>query len=142
MSIMSDSVRQEVLQFLDKLENPITATFYPKTNDPASDAMQQLLEELGRLTPQFRVDTQDGVPEPVYPETAADMQSSVTVLARTGSKSGVRYLGFPGGHEFGTFLEDLLLLSTEGPSGLSPETLAFVEGLQTPIHLQVFVTPT
>ena len=76
--------------------------------------------------------------------TRSDCSSLPDELARDGdvrTDYGVRFAGIPSGHEFSTLIHDLILVSGRD-SGLSPETRAFLKGLEKPVHLQVFVTPT
>jgi glutaredoxin-like protein len=54
---------------------------------------------------------------------------------------GIRLYGIPSGHEFTSLVHDLVLASTRD-SGLNAKTRAFLAGLDKPVHLQVFVTPT
>jgi alkyl hydroperoxide reductase subunit AhpF len=142
MAMLTGDIKRAVEQFLARMDQPVVARFYPKPGDPASDALNELLDELAAITDRLRIERVSEPPTPVPPETAEDLESSVTIVGRPGELSGIRYLGFPGGHEFGRFLEDIVNLSTNQPPRLSPSARAFLEGLTTPIHLQVFVTPT
>ena len=54
---------------------------------------------------------------------------------------GIRYYGIPSGYEFSTLVQDVLMIG-EGDPALSDDTEAWLADLDTPIHLQVFVTPT
>ncbi|MEM0383625.1 MAG: thioredoxin family protein [Candidatus Caldarchaeum sp.] len=54
---------------------------------------------------------------------------------------GVRYFGLPAGYEFAALLEDLNDVS-RGKSRLSPSTVERLKRINTPVHIQVFVTPT
>lgn len=66
----------------------------------------------------------------------------VPAIAVVGAKDyGVRYYGIPAGHEFGTLLEDIIDVS-EGTTDLSEETLQQLARIDSPVHIQVFVTPT
>jgi glutaredoxin-like protein len=58
-----------------------------------------------------------------------------------GKDQGLRFYGMPSGYEFMTFLDVLLRLSGRD-SGLSEESRKALKGLNHPVHLQVFVTPT
>jgi len=53
----------------------------------------------------------------------------------------VRYFGMPSGYEFAAFLEDIIDAS-KGTTRLSPTTKEKLKEIKTPIHIQVFVTPT
>lgn len=55
--------------------------------------------------------------------------------------TGVRFFGVPLGYEFSTLVEAVIGAS-RGETGLAPETQRWLESLDRPLHLQVFVTPT
>jgi glutaredoxin-like protein len=54
---------------------------------------------------------------------------------------GIRYYGIPSGYEFGTLIEDLIMVSRR-TSGLSSHAIEHLKEVDTPVHVQVFVTPT
>ena len=54
---------------------------------------------------------------------------------------GIQYSGIPSGHEFSTLINDILLVSGRD-SGLSEQARDFLQKLEKPLHMQVFVTPT
>ncbi len=55
---------------------------------------------------------------------------------------GIRFAGLPSGYEFSSLIEAIRLVGGAMTPSLQPTTLAFLESLNTPLHLQVFVTPT
>ena len=59
----------------------------------------------------------------------------------TAPGTGVRFIGLPGGYEFSTLLADIIDVS-KGRTDLSPAARVAVQAIQTPVHIQVFVTPT
>jgi glutaredoxin-like protein len=73
-----------------------------------------------------------------------DKAPTVVIAAQNGDRIidyGIRYAGIPAGYEFSALIRDLLLVS-DRDSGLNESTRAFLKGLNQPVHLQVFVTPT
>lgn len=142
MALMPDDVKQQVTEHLANLEEPVTMEFFPEPGHPASDAMHQLLDELAALSPKLTVERHPGPASPVAPETADEVESSVTQLKVGGRPTGVRYLGFPGGHEFATFIDELIQVSQQKAPELSSDTVTFLQSLTKPLHLEVFVTPT
>lgn len=142
MALMSDDVKSEVKEFLQQLERPVTVAFYPVAGDPASDAMQELWHDLSDLNPKLVIEPKGDRPDPIYPETPEELESSVSVFSVDGQPTGIRYLGFPGGHEFGAMLEALRDVSRNTVPELTEGTRAYLEHVTTPIHLEVFVTPT
>lgn len=54
---------------------------------------------------------------------------------------GIRFYGIPSGYEFVSLLETIRTVST-GEHGMGDETVERIKGIDTDVHLQVFVTPT
>ena len=54
---------------------------------------------------------------------------------------GVRFYGIPSGYEFASLLEAIRMVGSDNVE-LQPATQAFLTELSTPLHLQVFVTPS
>jgi alkyl hydroperoxide reductase subunit AhpF len=66
----------------------------------------------------------------------------VPAIAVLGARDyGIRFLGIPSGYEFMSLL-DAILVASKGESGLSEASRAMLAGLESPVTLQVFVTPT
>jgi hypothetical protein len=55
--------------------------------------------------------------------------------------TNVRFIGLPGGYEFSTLLADVIDVS-KNRTDLSPAGRAAVQAIESPVHIQVFVTPT
>jgi alkyl hydroperoxide reductase subunit AhpF len=55
--------------------------------------------------------------------------------------NGIRFSGIPAGHEFSAFIHSIISVSRQEP-GVSQETQAFLDSLQSPVHLEIFTTPT
>ena len=142
MALLSDEVQEQVRTLWADLEKPVTFHFHPRPGDSASDAMENLLGELADLSPQLSVRRHEGMADPLPPETASEMVSSVASISVDDAPTGVRFLGFPGGHEFGTMVHMVRSVSRGEPPAVSPETAAAIRALTTPLHLQVFVTYT
>ena len=142
MSLMTDDVKAEVQQFLDGLDKPVTVNVHPVAGNPASDAVEELWRDLSAINPKVVVAVKAERPQPLAPETADDLESAVTTFSVDGDDTGIRYLGFPGGHEFGPMLQTLRDLSTDTPPELSAAARDYLSQLKQPLHLEVFVTPT
>ncbi len=54
---------------------------------------------------------------------------------------GVRFYGIPSGYQFASLLEAIRMAGSDNVE-LQPGTQAFLTELSTPLHLQVFVTPS
>jgi glutaredoxin-like protein len=71
---------------------------------------------------------------------APDEGSSETVATAVELAANVRFLGLPGGYEFSTLLADIVDVSKDR-TDLSEAARAVVRAIETPVHIQVFVTP-
>ena len=63
------------------------------------------------------------------------------VILSDGIDTRMRLYGAPTGYEFVGLVEAILVAGT-GKIDFQPETMAWVQAVTTPIHLQVFSTPT
>ncbi|MBX5465951.1 MAG: hypothetical protein K6U14_00440 [Firmicutes bacterium] len=142
MPLITEAVAPHVREALRGLHTPVTLKFHPHPASPASEAMEQLLAELTAFSDKLVVEKVPDLPDPVPPEESADLEGSVTEVWVDGHPTGIRYLGFPGGHEFGAFLEALVAVSTHAEPRLAPSTREWLASLRQPLHLEVFVTPT
>lgn len=142
MAIISEDIRADVQNFLKDMRETVSVDFYPQAQSPANAPMHDLLQELHELAPQIAVVEHESSAKPVPPQTPEDVEGPVTTFSVGGNFTGIRYLGFPGGQEFTTFLQDLVDLSTEEDVHLTAATKEWLAGLNQPLHLEVFVTPT
>jgi glutaredoxin-like protein len=105
---------------------------------------RELAEEVGGLSDRIEVEIYDLVEdEDVAEDFNVDKIPALAVM-RGGADPkdyGIRYFGIPSGYEFATLIEDIKMVAS-GESGLSAETKAKVATLTSPVHMQVFVTPT
>lgn len=142
MPIIQDNIRPDVLAFLQDMRDPVTVDFYPHPQNPATEPMLDLLRELHGMAPAIHVIEHENSQTLAGPDNEEAIEGPVTTLSVGDQFSGIRYLGFPGGQEFTTFLEDLVDLSSGHALTLSTATQEWLKGLDKPLHLEVFVTPT
>jgi glutaredoxin-like protein len=74
---------------------------------------------------------------------AIDKTPAIVVLGGPAGETdfGIRIFGAPDGYEFATLVEDVRMASL-GEVDLMPATIDVLTRLTTPLHIQVFVTPT
>lgn len=99
-----------------------------------------LVNELGQLSEKLTVEVVNFHTEKAKVEEYGIAR--IPAIAIVGAKDyGVRYYGIPAGFEFRALLEDIVDVS-KGSTDLSEESLQMAERIDTPVHIQVFVTPT
>ncbi len=145
-NILDRSVVSQVQEVFAELKEPVQLLYFRSGQDcEYCDETQQLLEELAGVDPLIGVSVHDlRSDRELSKQFKVDKPSTIVVAARDGAEVldlGIRFAGVPSGHEFSTLINDILLVSRRD-SGLSPATRDFLKGLEQPLLLQVFVTPT
>jgi glutaredoxin-like protein len=56
-------------------------------------------------------------------------------------EKNIRIFGIPSGYEYASFIEAIVDVS-KGSTSLKPATIEALKAIDTPIHIQTFVTPT
>ena len=149
MPVLGTSLASQLLDAFATLTSPVTLAVF---TDSSADAMtretcavtRQLVEELAETAGAFlSVEAHDLATEPgVAAGCAVDKVPAVIVLGGMGRRDvGIRFFGVPSGYEFGTLVEAIRMVSRGAP-GLAQSTLDALSRLRTPIHIQVYVTPT
>jgi alkyl hydroperoxide reductase subunit AhpF len=153
MALLNDSVRKQVQEMLGRLEAPVRLLMFTQGEnkgegvtlecDMCSDT-RQLLDEIAGLSDKITLEVRDFVGDKSLADAyKIDKIPAVAVLADGVEPVdyGIRLFGIPAGYEFGTLIEDILLVGRR-KADLNPDTLAALAKLDRPVHFQVFVTPT
>jgi alkyl hydroperoxide reductase subunit AhpF len=142
MALLTDDVASQLKEEFQSLQEPVTlAVAFQALQDPESENVKRLLEEVAALDPKLSVEPvnfvldQDRVLALGFTRTPA-----IAVLGKD-KDHGIRFYGMPSGYEFGTLIDAILLVS-RGDSGLGEETKAALKEIARPVHVQVFSTPT
>ena len=144
--LLNEQVVSQISQTFEQMKEPVQILFFgSQDNCEYCTDTRQLLEEVAAIDEKLSLsvyDLQDNADmaikfninkTPAIVITAMD-NGQVTDL-------GIQYSGIPAGHEFGTLINDIVLVSGRD-SGLSAEAREYLKNLDKPLHLQVFVTPT
>lgn len=149
MPILNARQQAQLGEVFAALPHPVTLLLFVTTDEDASCASCQdarnLLDELVSISDgQLRLEVQDLAQHPgeavLY---GIDSAPAVVVLGDESGRRdfGIRFFGSPNGYEFASLIEDIRMASS-GMTDLSTQTLAALSHLTSPLHLQVFVTPT
>lgn len=142
MALLTQDVEEKVKEYLAAMDHEVTLEFYPRAGNAASDMVKDLWGEIAALSSKLTIKGHDDAVTLVAPDTTEDLESAVTELSVEGKATGIRYLGIPGGHEFGAFLETLVAVSKDETPEIGAEVAQYLKDVQSPLHLYVFVTPT
>lgn len=149
MNFFDKETTDEVTRFLDeKVPNGGSArllTFGTKarSNCQYCDEVEQLSDELagisnGRVRAEHYVIEEAGE----LAERLKVKRAPATIVTDARGELSMKFYGIPSGHEFGALLEDLADAAGGDTPKLNAETVQFLQKLEKPIHLQVFVTPS
>ncbi|RMI19222.1 MAG: glutaredoxin [Calditrichaeota bacterium] len=141
MAFLKEQDRIEIRKRLEGLQNPVKLVFFTQELECMyCKETHQLLQELAELSDKLTLEVYNFAIDREMAEKFSIDKIPATVVM--GEKDyGIRFYGIPSGFEFSTLLEDILMVS-RGDSGLSEETRKALKAITTPVHLQVFVTPT
>ncbi len=142
MGLIDDEVRAQLQQEFAGLVNPVRlAVCFQTLADPDSEDVRRLVEELCSLDPRLTYEPVNFVLDKERVEALRLARTPGIAVLAEARDPGIRFYGVPSGYEFGTLVDAVLDVS-RGESLLQPATLAALEALPGPVHLQVFSTPT
>jgi alkyl hydroperoxide reductase subunit AhpF len=145
-SLLNESVSAQIREIFAGLTQPVHLIFFGSNQncDYCGDT-RQLMEEVTALSDTLSLNIYDlNADLEIARQYQMDKAPGIVIAAKDGDEItdlGIRYAGIPSGHEFSSFIQDIVIASGRD-SGLSAATRAFLKALTKPVHLQVFFTPT
>jgi len=141
MAILQENDRKEIAKQLENMVNPVKLILFTQELEcQYCRETRQLLEELSSISDKLDLEVYNFVTdEEKAKEFTVDKVPATIVM---GEKDyGIKFYGIPSGYEFASLLSDINMVS-RGDSGLSEDSRKKLAELKSPIHLQVFVTPS
>jgi glutaredoxin-like protein len=143
MPLMDQDTQNQVRDLLAALTSPVTLQVF--TQQFECDYCKetcQIVDEVAELSDLVSVQVSDFVDDKALAESlGVEKIPAVVVLSEGGKDYGIRFFGIPSGYEFTSLLEAIILVGT-GAVSITDSARAFLDSLDEPLHLQVFVTPT
>jgi alkyl hydroperoxide reductase subunit AhpF len=144
-TFLDQSLQEQLTKIFAELLHPVKVVFFSTTEKcDYCEQIEGLLAEVVDLSDKLSLQTLDITENQDRAKEYDVAEAPVFIL--TGEDQGkeldyhIRFYGMPGGHEFTSLINDLILVSRRD-SGLAPETRSFLKTLKEPVHLQVFVLP-
>lgn len=143
MPLMDQDTQNQVRDLLAALTSPVTLQMFTQQFEcDYCKETRQIVDEVAALSDLVSVQVSDFVDDKALAESlGVEKIPAVAVLGEGGKDYGIRFFGIPSGYEFTSLLEALILVGT-GAVSITDSTRAFLDSLDEPLHLQVFVTPT
>jgi len=140
---LDDNLKDDIRKRLSPLTKKVKLIYFTQELECSfCRETKQLLQELSETSDliefevkNFLIDKED------VEKFNVDKIPAIILLDENRIDYGIRLFGIPSGYEFSSLLEDILLLGT-GEHGLSENIVEQVKNIKSPVHLQVFVTPT
>lgn len=141
MPLLKESDRTEVAKIFEALTEPVRLVNFTQAFecDGCANA-HQLMEEVASLSGKISLEVFDFQKDREKVAEYGVTRIPATVVA--GDRDyGIRFYGVPGGYEFSSLLESILMVSQRS-SGLADKLREKAASIDKPVHLQVLVTPT
>ncbi len=144
--LLDENIVSQVREVFEQLDQPVEVLFFGrKTDCEYCDDTLQLVEEVVAISNKLSLKIYDIEEDPELAlEYNVDKAPGLVFAGRDGERVvdyGIRMAGIPSGHEFSSLIHDLVLVSSRD-SGLSQEARQFLQEIEEPVMLQVFITPT
>jgi glutaredoxin-like protein len=141
MGMISDEDAKEIRKRLEGMVDPVRLIhFTQELNLEYGRETRDLIKELAALSEKLAIEIYDYLLDKQKVEEYNVDKVPATVV-RNGQDYGIRFYGIPAGYEFSTLLDAILSVS-KGDSGLKEESRQKLRAIASPLHLEVFVTPT
>ena len=150
MALISGEDRKYLVDYFSKeLVDPVKLTYFTQHQSPLAvpgivctycRETGELLDEVASLSDSITVETHDLLKDA---EVAAQLNvDKIPAVVISGKNRGkIRFFGIPSGYEFASLIEVIKDVSA-GTTDLSEKTKKELEKITSPVHIQVFVTPT
>ncbi len=141
MALLNDEILNSVKETLAGLTNPVQlAVFTDDQNCEYCPQIVQLLDEVAATSGLVTVEKYE-----IHNHAAKAQELNIEMapaIAILGEKDyGLRFYGIPSGYEFSTLLHGIQR-AADGKSELDDQTKNYLASVNSPVDLQVFVTPT
>jgi glutaredoxin-like protein len=139
--MLDDKIKQEVSKILANMVKPVTLKLFTQGNECGyCKETHELLNELAAINDKLKLEAFDFETHEAEAKQYG-VEELPTIVVMDEKDHGIRFTGIPAGYEFSSLLSAFLMVST-GVAKLTTDTKAFLDNLQKPVHLKVFVTPT
>jgi glutaredoxin-like protein len=141
MMLLSDAIKNQVRNEIADLPAAVRLVMFTQEFEcQYCKDTRALVQEVADLSDSLTAEVYDFVTDKqMADDLGIDKIPAIAVVGQ--ADYGVRLYGIPGGYEFTSLLHAIKNVGA-GITNLSEQTLQFLETVDEPVHVQVFVTPT
>lgn len=141
MAVLKDKDKEKVKEIFKDIDNNVMVVMFTQEIEcPHCEMTRTMLEEVSGLSDRISLEVHDFVADKDLADKYGVDKIPATVLI--GDKDyGIRFYGVPAGYEFTVLIEEIREVGKRDP-GLSKEAMAELDKVDTPVHLQVLISPT
>ena len=145
-SLLNDEIKTQVSEVFSEMQEPVQVIFFGKDEEcDYCEDTQLLLEEVTGLSDKIDLDIYNLEKDnAIAKQYKMDRAPGFVIAGKDGDQLldyGIRYAGIPSGHEFSSLINSVLLVSGRD-SKLGEDIRDMLKGLDKPVNMLVFVTPT
>jgi alkyl hydroperoxide reductase subunit AhpF len=143
MPLLSDQDRQTITKHLAPISKKVDLLLFTQTIGGSESGLiaKQVADEIASLNDQIAVVDKSFVLDTEERTKYGVDKAPALVVLSDGADTRIRFYGANTGYEFVSVVEAVLLAGT-GNLELEPETMTALAGVDKPLHLQVYTTPT
>jgi glutaredoxin-like protein len=141
MAVLKDKDKEKVKEIFKGITDKVVIVMFTQEHEcPHCEMTRVMLEEISVLSDKISLEVHDFVAEKDLADKYGVDKIPATVLV--GDKDyGIRFYGVPAGYEFTVLIEEIKEVGKRDP-GLRKEVMAELGKVDTPVHLQVLISPT
>ena len=143
MALLSPQDEATLKQHLSGITLPVQLVLFTQTfgGSDSGDVARQVLNEVASLNDKVTVVEKNFVLDTEDKDKYKIDKAPAIVILSDGIDTRMRMYGAPTGYEFVGLVEAIIVAGT-GKIELDPETMTWIQAVDTPTHIQVFSTPT
>ncbi|MGE0864092.1 MAG: hypothetical protein AB7P34_09335 [Vicinamibacterales bacterium] len=143
MGLLSAQDEATLKQHLSGISQPVQLVLFTQTigGSESGPVAKQILDEIAGLNDKITVVEKSFVLDADDKAKYKIDKAPAIVILSDNVDTRMRMYGAPTGYEFVGLVEAILVAGT-GKIDLEPETMAWVQAVAKPTHIQVFSTPT
>jgi alkyl hydroperoxide reductase subunit AhpF len=143
MALLTPQDEQVLTGHLSAIDAPVTVLLFTQSigGSESGPVARQVLDEIARLNDNITIVEKNFVLDAEERAKYGIEREPAIVLLSNGEDTRIRMYGAPTGYEFVSLVEGIMIAGTR-KAELEEETVNLLAGVQQPLHLQVFSTPT